>query len=144
MNEAAVSSAPKWFKAVAIVAIIWNLMGLSAFVADVTTSEEAIEKMEEPMQKLFKNRPAWAVGAFAVAVVAGTVGSILLLMKTKMALPVLVISLIGVVLQNVYSFQSGAFDVYGSIGMIMSGLVFVIGVLLILLAQKGQSQGWIQ
>lgn len=144
MNEAATPSAPKWFKSVAIVAIIWNLLGLSAFVADVTTSEEAIEKMDEPMQQLFENRPAWAVAAFAVAVVAGTVGSVLLLMKSKMAQPVLVISLIGVVVQNVYSFQSGAFEVYGRVAMIMSGLVFAIGFFLILLARKGQSEGWIR
>lgn len=143
MTETTVSKAPSWFKPVAIIAVLWNLIGLMAFVGDIMMTPEQLAEFEEPLQELYKTRPSWALAAFAVAVIAGTIGSILLLLKKRTALPVLIVSLLGVIVQNIYNVQSGAFQIQGTVAIIMASLIFVIAVLLILLARKGISQLWI-
>lgn len=41
---------PKWFKPVVVVALLWNLMGCLAYLADVMVSPEAIAKMSAAEQ----------------------------------------------------------------------------------------------
>ena len=44
-NHDAVSTTPRWFRPVAIVALIWNLLGCFAYLSDVTMKPEDIAKL---------------------------------------------------------------------------------------------------
>jgi hypothetical protein len=62
------STIPGWFRPVAVAALIWNLLGCAAYVADVMITPEQVSQMTEAQQALYSARPSWAVGATATAV----------------------------------------------------------------------------
>jgi hypothetical protein len=143
-EETSQSSAPKWFLGVAIFALVWNLLGVAAYIAQMMMTPEALAELSAEEQALFENTPAWATGAFAVAVWGGAIGSLLLLLKKKSSKIVLIISLIGILVQMIHSFFiSNNFDVYGPGAMVMPIMVVLIGIGLVWLSDKGVKEGWL-
>ena len=133
-----------WFWIVSAIALVWNLMGVMAYLAQVTMSPEAMAALPENQRLLYQSTPSWATGAFAIAVWGGTLGCILLLLRKKLASLLLIISLLGVLVQLYHSFFiSNSFAVFGSGGLVMPIMVVIIGVLLIWLSRKATSQNWL-
>ena len=88
--------------------------------------------------------PAWATAAFAIAVFAGALGCIALLLRKSWAKSLFVLSLIGIVVQMVYNlFMSKAMEVYGPGAAIMPIMVMLFGIFLIWFSKKSISKGWI-
>lgn len=135
--------APGWFKPVSIVALIWNLIGVLAFVMTLMVTPEMIAELPEAEQALF-DVPAWATIAFAIAVFAGVIGCVLLLMRKAIAFEVLVLSIIGVIVQNIHGFLlTDTLAVHGPSSLGMPVTVFIIGVGLIMMSNKGKKEGWL-
>ncbi|SEL65341.1 hypothetical protein SAMN05216262_11661 [Colwellia chukchiensis] len=134
---------PSWFMPVAIVALLWNLLGVMAFVGQVTMTPEVLGQLSEPEQALYNNTPFWATAAFALAVFAGALGSLALLMKKGICYQLFIVSLLGVLVQMFHAFAlSNSFEVYGASGTIMPILVLVIAFALVRLAAKGHNNHW--
>ncbi|MFP6762395.1 MAG: hypothetical protein VB858_02215 [Planctomycetaceae bacterium] len=62
------SPCPRWYLPVTVLALVWNLLGCAAYLADATQSEADIAAMSPVEQELRLSRPAWAVSATAIAV----------------------------------------------------------------------------
>jgi hypothetical protein len=136
---------PKWYLPIAVVALLWNLMGCAAYLSDVRLTAEDIAKLTPEMQALYAARPAWAVGATAIAVFAGALGSLGLVLRRRWATPLLVASLAGVVVQDLWLFLlSNSAAVAGPVVYVMQGLVFLIAVGLVLLARRAAASGWLR
>lgn len=136
--------APWWFQIVAIVAVLWNLMGLMAFTVQVAMDDATIAALPEGQRELMQTTPAWAIIAFAVAVLCGTAGSILLALKNKAAVAVLWLSLIGVLVQNTHSFLlSNALEVHGALAVVVAVAVIVIAIGLAVLSSRANRDGWL-
>jgi hypothetical protein len=124
------------------VALIWNLMGVGAYLADAYASPEMVAARSVAEQALYNARPAWATAAFATAVFGGALGCILLLLRKKIATPVLIVSLIGILVQFCYNFfLADTMDVYGPGSAIMPAMVIVIGVYLVWYSKKCEANG---
>lgn len=138
------SGVPKWFKPVAVVALLWNLLGCAAFVFDLLLTPEALAAMPAEQQELCAARPGWAVAATGVAVLGGVLGCVGLLLRRKWALPVLVLSLAGIVAQDVALFVlvDGA-RLAGPVAVGMQAVVLAVGVALVLLGRRGIARGWL-
>lgn len=134
-----------WYWIVCGIALIWNLMGVMAYVAQVTMSPEAMQALPENERMLYENTPSWATGAFALAVWGGALGSMLLLLRRKLATPILIISLVGIAVQVFHAFfMSNSIDVYGPGGMVMPLMVAIIAVYLVWLSKKATANGWMK
>ncbi len=130
------------FWVIGVLALVWNLMGVMAYLAQAYMTEEVLSALPVAEQALYKDIPAWATAAFAIAVFGGSLGCILLLMKKKLAKTVFSISLLGILVQMYYNlFQSNAMEVYGPGGMVMPILVLVIGAFLIWYSQDLTKRG---
>jgi len=124
------------------IALIWNLMGVAAYLADAYASPEMIAARSTAEQALYDARPAWATAAFATAVFGGALGCILLLLRKKIATPVLIVSLIGILAQFCYNFfMADTMDVYGPGSAIMPIMVIVIGAYLVWYSRKFEANG---
>ena len=138
------SKAPTWFLIVGIVALVWNLLGVAAYVMQVTMTPETIAALPEAERALYASTPAWATAAFAIAVNGGALGCLFLILKKRWATPLLTLSLAGIALQMIHAFFiAKSFEVFGPGGMIMPVMVIVVGVFLVWLARSAQSKGWI-
>ena len=133
-------AAPKWYMPVAIVALLWNLLGCAAYLSDVMLKPA---DMTAAQHALYAARPAWSIGATAVAVWFGAVGCVGLIMHKRWASPLLVASLVGVIAQDVWLFgMSGAAGQAGMVAFVTQGLVLLVAVGLVLLARRATARGW--
>jgi hypothetical protein len=138
------NKAPKWYLPVAILALLWNLIGCAAYLADVTLTPEDVAKMSAAQQALYNSRPAWAVAATAIAVWGGAAGCVGLVLRRHWATPLLIASLAGVIVQDVSLFGlTDAAAEAGPTAMVLQGLVLLIAIGLVLLARRATARGWI-
>lgn len=136
--------APKWFVPVAIAALLWNLLGCFAYLSDAMLTADDLAKMTAAQQALYAARPAWSVGATAVAVWGGAAGCLGLIMRKRWATPLLTASLGGVILQDISLLMlSGAMAETGATVLALQGLVLLVAVGLVLLARKAVARGWL-
>ena len=91
---------PVWFWVIAVVGLLWNLIGVSAYLAD---AYQLIELSPEE-QAFNTNKPVWYTAAYAISVFAGALGCIALLLRKKWAVTLFMLSLIGVLIAHTYSF----------------------------------------
>ncbi|VAW11040.1 hypothetical protein MNBD_BACTEROID03-2112 [hydrothermal vent metagenome] len=91
---------PIWFWIVSVLALLWNLLGVMAYLAQVNMTDETLAALPEAERALYENQPIWATMAFAIAVWGGALGSLALLLRKRWARAVLLISLIGIIVQN--------------------------------------------
>tara|TARA_B100001245_G_scaffold234884_1_gene221389 strand:+ start:743 stop:1171 length:429 start_codon:yes stop_codon:yes gene_type:complete len=138
------AKAPGYFMAVAIILLIWDLIGVAAFAMDLMMTEEMIAMMPPEQQEMYLNTPGWTKIAYGVATIGAALGCIGLLMKKAWSKLLFIISLIGVVVQFGYTFIGmGALDIVGPSALIMPIVIFVIGAYQIFLSNKGQKEGWL-
>lgn len=135
---------PKWLIPVAVIALIWNLLGCMAFLFDVTITPADVAKMSSTEQAMYEARPAWAVAATAVAVWLGSLGSLGLILRKRWALLLLVCSLCGVVVQDIALFIiSGFASQMGTMVYVLQGIVLITAIGLLLIAYQGTRRQWL-
>jgi hypothetical protein len=125
------------FWIIAVIALIWNLMGVMAYLGQAYMTDETKALLPEAEKALYNNVPIWVTAAFAIAVFGGVLASIALLMRKQIAKTLFLVSLIGILVQTIYNFFiSAAMDLYGPGEIIMSTMVIVIGVYLYLYSKN--------
>tara|TARA_R110002050_G_scaffold16019_2_gene49126 strand:- start:224677 stop:225114 length:438 start_codon:yes stop_codon:yes gene_type:complete len=135
---------PTWFWIVSVLALIWNLMGVGQYLAQAFITNEAKALMTAEQLKLLEETPSWLTAIFAIAVWAGLIACIGLLMRKKWAQSVFLISLLAVIIQMGYStFMTNAGDVYGTTALVMALVVTSIAVLLYYFASHSIKKSWL-
>lgn len=144
MSEESSGKLPTSFYIISGAALVWNLLGVMAYVMQVTMTQEALNALPEAERILLENGPVWATSAFAIAVNGGALGCLLLLLRQTWAFPVLVASLAGVVVQMYHSFFiANSIEVYGPGSMIMPAMIIMISIFLVWYAKGAKEKGWI-
>lgn len=134
---------PIWFWVVSVLALLWNLLGVGAYLNDAFMSVEDLGKLTQDHRLLYESKPAWVTGAYAIAVWGGAIGCIALLMRKKWARTLLLISLMGILAQKVYQFfMSNTYEVLGSTAMFLPILVILIGISLVWFAKRAEKNGY--
>lgn len=144
MNDETTNVIPRMFYWISGAALVWNLLGVAAYVGQMTMSPEALAALPEAQRALYENVPTWVTSAFAIAVNAGAVGCLLLLLRKALAVPVLIVSLAGVFVQMYHNFfLSNALEVMGVAAVIGPLFVIIIGAYLVWFANDAKSKGWL-
>lgn len=76
---------PISFWILSVLALIWNLFGVMAYLSSAFMTDEMKASMTEAELRLAENTPAWATAAFAIATWGGLLGCIALLFRKKWA-----------------------------------------------------------
>tara|TARA_R110001606_G_scaffold379563_1_gene539668 strand:- start:57 stop:476 length:420 start_codon:yes stop_codon:yes gene_type:complete len=135
---------PHWLKSVAWAALIWNLLGVIAFIMQMLMTPDMISKLPIEQQAAYSNTPIWSTIAFATAVFGGVLGCILLLLKKAIARVLFALSLAGIFIQQFYNFiVINSIELLGASAVFMPIFVVVIAIILLLLSHKGKQQGWL-
>ncbi len=90
--------------------LIWNVMGVLNFLWQMNMTAETLATLSDAQRAIIDGRPLWVTVAFAVAVFAGSMGCVLLLLRKSMALAFLVLSLLAVLVSMI--------PVFGMIGKV--------------------------
>jgi ABC-type xylose transport system permease subunit len=144
MNDSTPVNPPAWFWIVAALLLVWNLLGVMAYINQVTMSAEKLVAMPESEQLLYQNMPLWATAAFALAVWGGILGCLLLLLRKKWATPIFIVSLSGIVVQMYHSlFIIKSTEVYGPGSLIMPIMVLLIAIFLVWMSSSSTTKNWL-
>ncbi len=88
-----------WFWIAAIFALLWNGLGVGKYAGETMMTAADFALLTEMEQNLYASRPYWASAAFAVAVISGFLGSVMLLLRRPIAVRLFLLSLIAVSIQ---------------------------------------------
>ena len=132
------------FWAISSSALVWNLMGVFNYLDQAFMTDKILETLPKEQQILYQDVPAWVTAAFAIAVFSGTLGSLLLLLKKKIATTFFIISFLGIVGQMSYGLlidQNS--DSYGPMGIAMPIIIIAFGGYLIWYSRKANEHRWL-
>jgi len=134
---------PVWFWGIGIIALIWNIMGVIAYLGQAYMTEEMLNAMPEADQNLYYNTPAWVTAVFAIAVFSGVLGCIALLLKKKWAIILFTISLLTVIAQQVFNFFIQDFVALTGQRLYMPIIILCMAIFLFWFSRFSKSKDWI-
>lgn len=138
------SPAPKWLTPLAVIAILWNLLGVMAYVSDMMLTAEDVAQMEPGMRGLYDSRTWWSTSGTAVAVWGGTAGSVGLLLRKAWARPLLIGSLVGLIVQDIGMLLTPDFlRIAGPTVLMLQAMVLCFAVGLMFLSHVATTRGWL-
>ena len=137
---------PIWFWAIAIIFLLWNIMGVLSFLMHTLTPGEALSLMPLEERELYDSYPAWATVLFAIGVFCGLIGSLGLLFRKKWAKPIFTLSLIAVIIQMTHNvFFTNTVEVYGTTQAVTIPLIVVVlSLLAVLFSNSTIKKNWLQ
>lgn len=135
---------PKSYWIIATIALLWNLLGLAMFAMQVTMSPEALAALPAEQRQVYEATPMWINAAFGVAVVAGVLGAVGLLVRRRWAALLFAVSLVALVVQVLGAYLvTPAWAAYGAAGLLMPALLLAIAAALWSYARKAAARGWL-
>lgn len=141
MNDETAGRVPWSFWTIGAVALLWNIMGIINFFMQM--NPDVLAMYRESDRAIVENRPAWATGAFAIAVFCGALGCLLLLLRKSAAYYFFIASLLGVVVTMTYTLSLGiGFGLGEILGIILMPLV--MAAFLFWYSKQAHSKGWIR
>ena len=144
MSEQTNAPIPVWFWVIAVVALLWNLMGCAIFSAELFAQEAFMEAMTEEQKEWVRTTPSWIYIVFAISVLTGLAGSVFLLMRKRISVPLFAFSLVAVVIQMGYTMLiAGGIEVMGPSGAVMPTLVTVLAIAWLMFGLFAKKKGWL-
>jgi hypothetical protein len=141
MDTASAASVPAWFRVAALLAVLWNAVGVAMYLGSVGLFGDPLAGLGEAERAATAAIPALITGLFATGTFAGLIGSLGLLLRKAWARPVLVVSLAALlVLEGWILFFSGAVERFGVAVPVM---VSAGAVLLAWLGSHARRRGWL-
>lgn len=127
---------------VGVFGLLWDSMGAFDYVMTQTRNESYMGQFTPEQLEFFYGFPAWVVFFWAIAVWGGLGGSVLLLLRRRLAEPVLLGSFMAMVVTAVHNFLlSNGLEVMGGAGAVFSVLIFVFALGLWLYARAMSRRG---
>ena len=136
--------APVWYRALALLGLLWNAFGVYMYLRSVGTFGDPLAGLDPAHADLARSVPAWVTGAFAIAVFAGLLGALCMVAGKRIATSLLLVSLLAVIVQSAWIvLVSNARAVEGAMALAMPLTIALVAVLLVWLATKGSARGWL-
>lgn len=121
---------------ICVILLLWNAFGGFDFIMTQTQNEAYMASYPQEMLDYWYSFPLWVNGVWGLAVFGALIGWILMLLRKKLAVTAFLVSFVGMILTNIYSFFSGGFALqakhlgagaaYGFTALIIGLAVFAI------------------
>jgi hypothetical protein len=140
------NTTPIWFWIVAGLGLAWNIFGLTAFNEFATGTKEYWQStgMTAEQAGLYSDLPMWMTAAFALGVFAAVIGCLLLLARHRLAVPVLLASLVGYVCLYIGDLALGVFAALGTPQVVVLTMVVAVAAGLMWMATHAKSRGMLR
>ncbi len=130
----------KLFWIISIFALIWNAFGVFQFFVEMSMTEEMLAEYPQDIQNFMHHAPSWFTYAFGIAVFAGALGSLALVMRRKLAQFLLLISFLAVLAMTYYDFVMQNDVIMTAEFSTMPIIVFVIALFLLLFSRNSKTK----
>jgi len=127
---------------VAVLALLWNLLGAWSYLAAELELEGYMSQHSAEQVAYMTHLPSWVVSVWAIAVWCGVLGSIALLLRKAWATWLFGLSLIGLLGNTIYSFLlSNGPEIMGTVGLVLTAIIWAISIALLLYARAQARKG---
>ena len=121
---------PTSYNVIAGLFLVWNLIGLMFYYQQMTLTPEVMASMGAEIAAFMEATPVWVNSGYAIAVNAGVLASIALLLRKSWAFPLYVLSFAGALVQDLDAFVlRDVVAVWGSSAFYVPSAVIVIGLI---------------
>jgi hypothetical protein len=125
------------FWIIGVLALLWNIMGVSAYLFQVFATEEIIAALPPEQQaEMMIEHPSWLTALFALAVFGGFLGCIFFLARKKFAYYLFILSGVCATIQQVYILMDLELKMY-----VMPIMIIIVCVFLIWFSKKCEDDG---
>ena len=133
---------PRWLFWVSILLLLWNLVGIFAFITQWNLSSADIAKLPDAQQQMWAQMGSVTWTAYAVAVLSGTFAAVMLLWRKKLAVGGFLLNVIALLLQ--FSGPLGFAMAANELGMMVFPLfIIAVGIMELFLTRKWRNIGWL-
>ena len=131
---------------ISAVLLVWNIIGLMFYYQQSTLTPEIMADAGLTAQQIahITNTPAWGHSGYAIAVNAGVLGAILLLLRKAWAVPLFVVSLLGALVQDLDAMVlRDGIEAWGTTALILPVIVVLICLFEIAYSRSAKAKGWL-
>jgi hypothetical protein len=133
---------PAWFTLAGIGAVLFEAFGVYSYLVQVTTDPNSLPIDQ---RDLVLAMPSWMTAAYAVAVWVGLAGALLLLMRRRLAAPLLLVSLLaGIVQFGALLVVPALKNLVGSDDLLVPFVILVLCYVIWHLAWQARKSGWLR
>ncbi len=130
------------FWVLAIIALLWNIMGIFQFIGPIFFPEIIFEGLSEDAINLYNSFPNWYTVIFGIATISGLVGAITLLMRKKVTVFLFLVSMITVfIVEGYYILGTKVTEIMGQEAIYMPIVVIVFSVFLYFYSKSCAEKG---
>jgi hypothetical protein len=140
LNDKAITRVHWSFWLISAIALIWNVLGSVNFFMQM--NPDMLDAYRESERAIIQGRPVWATGAFAVAVIVGALGGLLLLLRKSAATYMFAASLAGVIVTMIHTLGVD-YDFTPVELLVMLVMPAVVAAFLIWYSKHAEGRGWI-
>jgi hypothetical protein len=129
---------------VGVLATLWTAFGCYDYVITQTQNAEYLKMMGgDEAATYFTSFPAWVVAFWAIGVWGSLAGSLALLIRSRWAIPLYAVSLLGLLLTTIYQFgmSTPPAALLTPAMYMMTGFIWIIAIVLFLYARNMAAKG---
>ena len=126
--------------------LLWNAYGGFDYFMSKTRGDAYLQSVGMTPEQIahFNAMPAWMTVVWAVGVWGALLGAVLLLARSRYAVPVFIASLVAYVLSLVYAYLIAPMPGAGTTLLVLQGVIFVGCVFFVWYAMRAQRHGWLR
>ena len=133
------------FWIIADFALLWNLLGVYLWLYEYfLITDEVRATLPQEQVEIMASAPIWSMYVYGLAVITGLLASVFLLMRKKLAVAVFLLSLIAVlILQLYWIFAMGTIEKLGPQSLFMPLIVIALAIFEYFYSMGAARNGWL-
>ena len=132
----------RWYMPAAIASVLFMIIGCGGYLLTVMADPQSLPVDQRAAMMA---RPTWMMAAYAIAVWVGLAGAVMLVLRRKLAQPLLLVSLIGVVFTFLpLLVVPGVRDNATTSDMVAAVIVLAITWTIFWFARHSSQRGWLR
>lgn len=143
MTEAATKT-PAHLWIVGIASLLWNAFGAFDYTMTKMKNAEYLSAFTPEQQAYFFGFPLWVNAGWALGVWGALLGSLLLLARSRHAVTLFAVSLLGLAVSSFYQFGMHYAELqrlFGAVPMIFTAVIWVVAIALFVYARRQAAAG---
>lgn len=140
MSRAVATPIHLWI--IGVITLLWNLVGAVDYVMTQTHNAAYMAKFTQAQLDYYYGLPAWYVFFWALAIWSSVLGSVLLLMRKRLAAPVFLVSFVSMAISTVYTWGfTNGLEMMGAGGMVFAAVIFIVALGLVWYSRAMKARG---
>lgn len=133
------------FWIIAVFALLWNLIGVYLWLYEYfLITDEVRATLPQEQVEIMASAPIWSMYVYGLAVITGLLASVFLLMRKKLAVAVFLLSLMAVlILQLYWIFAMGTIEKLGPQSLFMPLIVIALAIFEYFYSMGAARNGWL-